>query len=149
MADRLVIRAALLADAEAVAGLDREWTPILGRAPRFRRAASEGHLVVAELDHQLVGYAALGGFFGYDFLELLAVHPDFRRQGIATSLIKAIQARCTSGKLFTSTNTSNRPMRALCRRLGFRRSGRIDNLDEADPELVYLKLLETARTLDT
>jgi GNAT superfamily N-acetyltransferase len=118
------------------------WTPIVGRSERFQRAASEGRLLVAELDGELIGYAALGWFSGYDFLELLAVRPDKRRQGVATALIRAIEARSRSGKLFTSTNRSNRPMRRLCARLGFQPSGIVENLDDGDPELVYFKRVE-------
>src|SRR5437870_90436 len=125
MSDEPVIRIAGQADALRIGELDREWTPILDRAGRFQRAASEGRLLVAELDGELVGYAAQGRFFGYDFLELLAVRPDQRRQGIATALIRAVEARSHSGKLFTSTNRSNTPMRRLCLRLGFRPSGEI------------------------
>jgi GNAT superfamily N-acetyltransferase len=139
--DRPIIRVAGAADALRIGELDREWTPILGRGPRFQRAASKGRLLVAELDGELVGYAAQGRFFGYDFLELLAVRPDKRRQGIATALVRAVEARSHSGKLFTSTNRSNRPMKRLCLRLGFDRSGVVENLDNGDPELVYFKRL--------
>jgi len=144
MANEPVIRIATQADARAIGELDREWTPILGRAARFERAASKGRLLVAELDGELVGYAAQGRFFGYDFLELLAVRPDKRRQGIATALVRAIEARTHTGKLFTSTNRSNIAMRNLCDRLGFQPSGVVENLDNDDPELIYCKRLETA-----
>jgi hypothetical protein len=43
-------------------------------------------------------------------------------------------------KLWTSTNQSNQAMRLLLPRLGFIESGRIDNLDEGDPELVFVRL---------
>jgi GNAT superfamily N-acetyltransferase len=137
----LVIRLAEAADAEAIGVLDREWTPIRDRAARFHRAASEARLLVAAINGQLVGYAALGSFFGYGFLELLAVRPDRRRQRIATALIEAVESRCGTTTLFTSTNQSNRPMRRLCKRLGFRPSGRIEDLDDGDPELFYVKRL--------
>ena len=142
MSDEPVIRTAGEADARRTGELDRGWTPILDRAGRFQRAASKGRLLVAELEGELVGYAAQGRFFGYDFLELLAVRPDKRRQGIATALIRAVEARSSSGKLFTSTNRSNTPMRRLCLRLGFQRSGVVENLDNDDPELIYYKRLE-------
>ena len=145
MTDEPVIRPAGQADARRIGELDREWTPILDRAERFQRAASKGRLLVAEVEGELVGYAAQGRFFGYDFLELLAVRPDKRRQGIARALIRAVEARSSSGKLFTSTNRSNLPMRRLCDRLGFKRSGVVENLDNDDPELVYYKRLEVAR----
>jgi GNAT superfamily N-acetyltransferase len=142
MSDEPVIRVAGQADARRIGELDREWTPILDRAARFQRAASKSRLLVAEVEGELVGYAAQGRFFGYDFLELLAVRPDKRRQGIATALIRAVEARSSSGKLFTSTNRSNTPMRGLCQRLGFQPSGVVENLDNDDPELVYYKRLE-------
>jgi len=145
MPDGPLIRIATEADARSIGELDRAWTPILGRAPRFQRAAAKGRLLVAEIDGELVGYAALGRFFGYDFLELLAVRPDRRRQGIATALIRGVEERASSGKLFTSTNRSNKPMRRLCLRLGFRPSGVVENLDGGDPELVYYKRVEAIR----
>lgn len=145
MSDGPVIRTAGEADARSIGELDRAWTPILDRAPRFQRAASKGRLLVAEIDGELVGYAALGRFFGYDFLELLAVRPDKRRQGIATALIRAVEERASRGKLFTSTNRSNKPMRRLCLRLGFRPSGIVENLDNDDPELIYVKRVERTR----
>ena len=43
-------------------------------------------------------------------------------------------------KLWTSTNQSNAPMCALLSRLGFILSGQIDNLDDGDPELVFVRL---------
>src|SRR5438105_3342287 len=93
MSDEPVIRTAGEADARRTGELDRGWTPILDRAGRFQRAASKGRLLVAELEGDLVGYAAQGRFFGYDFLELLAVRPDKRRQRIATALVRAAEDR--------------------------------------------------------
>lgn len=142
MTDAVEIRVADAADADQIAELDRTWTSILDRSARFRRAASRKRLLVAEEGRDLIGYAAHGRFFGYDFLELLAVRPDRRRQGIGTALVRAVESRSRSGKLFTSTNRSNDPMRRLCRRLGFQPSGVVENLDEGDPELIYWKVVE-------
>jgi hypothetical protein len=50
-----------------------------------------------------------------------------------------MEQRCKTAKLFTSTNQSNKPMQVLLNRLGYRPSGVIENLDEGDPELVYMK----------
>jgi len=62
-------------------------------------------------------------------------------RGLATALMRAAELDCQSGKLFTSTNQSNVPMQRLCDRLGFVKSGYIENLDEGDPELIYVKML--------
>lgn len=48
--------------------------------------------------------------------------------------------RADTAKLFTSTNESNVAMQRLCDRLGYVRSGFIENLDERDPEVVYFKV---------
>ena len=55
--------------------------------------------------------------------------------------LRAAELDCQTGKVFTSTNQSNLPMQRLCDRLGFIKSGYVENLDEGDPELIYVKLL--------
>jgi RimJ/RimL family protein N-acetyltransferase len=52
-----------------------------------------------------------------------------------------MEAASKDQKLFTSTNESNKPMQALLDQLGYERSGIVENLDEADPELIYFKEL--------
>jgi ribosomal protein S18 acetylase RimI-like enzyme len=99
-----------------------------------------GHCLIARVDGGVAGYALLTqSFYGYGFIELLIVHPDYRRRGVATALIRACEASSPTEKLFTSTNQSNVPMQRLCETLGFVRSGMIENLDEGDPEIVYFK----------
>jgi GNAT superfamily N-acetyltransferase len=129
-------------DAEAVIALDREARPGADRAEMIRQAITAGHCHVARLDDGVAGYAILAqSFFGYGFIELLMVHPDYRRRGVATALIHHCEAICPTEKLFTSTNQSNVPMQQLCEVLGFVRSGIIENLDEGDPEIVFFRRL--------
>jgi len=77
---------------------------------------------------------------------LLVIAPEYRRRGIATSLIRYIESICPTAKLFTSANQSNTIMQALCDRTGFVPSGVIDNLDADDPEVVYYKRLREEKT---
>ncbi|TME00861.1 MAG: GNAT family N-acetyltransferase [Chloroflexi bacterium] len=73
---------------------------------------------VARQENQIVGFLLMHQhFFELPFIELLLVHPSFRLQGIGTALQR------------------------LCERLGYVRSGIIENLDEDDPELFYFKRL--------
>lgn len=87
-----------------------------------------------------MGFAILDrSFFGEAYLSLLIVAADRRRMGVGTALVRHLESRMPGRKLFTSTNRSNRPMQAFCRALGFLRSGIVENLDEGDPELIYVK----------
>jgi ribosomal protein S18 acetylase RimI-like enzyme len=105
-------------------------------------ACAEGRVSVARVDEAVRGFVISDeSFFEQFFVRLLMVHPDFRRHGIASALMRAAELDCQSGKLFTSTNQSNTPMQRLCERLGFVKSGYVENLDEGDPELIYVKLL--------
>src|SRR5579872_1717444 len=99
-----------------------------------------GHALVAERDGVLAGFAIHHRhFFQRDFLALLIVEPWCRRSGVATALLRAVEKRCAGADLFTSTNASNQTMRQALKRWGFRATGRIDNIDPGDPELVFVK----------
>lgn len=76
-------------------------------------------------------------FFDSGFIEMLMVAERFRRRGLGEVLLQHLVASCTRPRLFTSTNASNQPMRALLARTGFINSGHIDNLDPGDPEQVF------------
>lgn len=101
------------------------------------------HAYIAREAGQALGYAvASNSFFGNPFIELLIVHPEERRRGVGAALMGYIEKTCPSAKLFTSTNESNLPMQRLCEKLGFVRSGYVENLDEGDPEIIYFKALK-------
>lgn len=94
-------------------------------------AASSGHVL---------GYGVLEySFFSNGFISMIYVASSERRKGIASALLQALTERCSTPKLFTSTNESNRAMRALLDRAGFVASGVIYNLDPGDPEVIYFK----------
>lgn len=82
-------------------------------------------------------------FFGCGFIEMVMVGEHERRQGLGRALIGVLEAKCDNAKLFSSTNESNVAMRRLLEQQGFIQSGRIENLDEGDPEVVYFKGLRS------
>jgi hypothetical protein len=55
--------------------------------------------------------------------------------------MKAVESRCKESKLFTSTNLSNQPMQSLLANMGYRLCGVVEELDDGDPELVFVKRL--------
>jgi GNAT superfamily N-acetyltransferase len=104
-----------------------------------------GSFLVAEGDDDetspLRGYVALfsGHFFDRDFIGLLAVREQDRRRGVGTLLLNSAVEAAQSATVFTSTNESNTPMRALLTREGWLVSGTLEGLDPGDPEVVYFR----------
>ena len=118
----------------------------------LRRAADAGNLYIASLDGAYAGGMVLGGtrtgesvfdgsFFGRGFVWLIWVEEPFRRSGVASALMRQAEQDCPSDDLFTSTNLSNLPAQRLFEKLGYTRTGMVENLDEADPEIFYFKRL--------
>jgi len=57
--------------------------------------------------------------------------------GLATRLISLALDGATSRRVFTSTNVSNTPMKALLQKRGWAFSGTLDGFDAGDPEEFY------------
>jgi ribosomal protein S18 acetylase RimI-like enzyme len=131
------------ADQDAVGALDRLLVGLRDRGEALRDWIAKGECLVARAPGgDIVGFViASCSFFAQSFIALVVVHPEHRRQGVATALIHAVEAQSPTAKLFTSTNQSNLAMQAVCESLGFVRSGLIENLDEGDPEIIYFKRL--------
>lgn len=114
-----------------------------GRRQFIAQAVANGQCWVATAVDEaaaVLGYGVLNrAFFEHDFIPLVMVRESARRRGIAMAIVRGLAQRCQGAKLFTSTNTSNIPMRNLLGRLGFIESGRIENLDDQDPEMIFVR----------
>ena len=136
----ILVEKATEADTEHVWTVERAAVGNPGRRDFLQDAIEAGQCYVARLDDDCAGLAVLDeSFYGNAFISLLIVRPEFRGRGVASALIRHLESVCPTKKLFTSTNESNVVMQKLCEKLGFARSGRIENLDEGDPEVVYFK----------
>ena len=124
---------ALLRIDHVAASGDRE------RSEFLRRCLGLGQCRVYVAGQVVAGFAVVrpAHFFGRDFVELLIVDPDRRRSGIGRILLQEAVAAAGTTQVFTSTNTSNRPMRALLAAQDWSFSGELGGLDEGDPELVF------------
>jgi GNAT superfamily N-acetyltransferase len=111
----------------------------LARRDSIRRWCAYGLVIQAEDSSGPLGYSVLEyTFFEQGFVTMLMVAPSARRRGVGTRLLQAVEAACTTPKLFTSTNVSNHPMRQLLQRAGWSPVGPLHGLDEGDPELFHL-----------
>ncbi|WP_438866547.1 GNAT family N-acetyltransferase [Pseudomonas sp. L1(2025)] len=137
-----LIRQATPDDVRALVELDAYATAHADRRVFIHDAVVSQRCLVAVTAGECAGYLVLtDDFFSYDFVALVVVHPKHQRQGVALRLLADAEGLCKTPKLFASTNTSNLPSQALLAKAGFVASGRIENLDEHDPELVYVKFI--------
>lgn len=100
----------------------------------------------ASINGMIIGFAILNyTFYENGFVGLLIVDNSYRRMKVGKKLMEYAEYKCSTEKLFTSTNQSNLPMQGLLESCGYVRSGFIDNLDEGDQELVYFKRIEKGK----
>lgn len=110
------------------------------RAQLIASALQNGDCIVAAGGDEIVGFAILNyTFFDQGFVPLLVVGAGSRRRGVATALLAELERRCAKPKLYISANQSNLPAQCLFEKCGFTPSGRIENLDLDDAELLYFK----------
>jgi ribosomal protein S18 acetylase RimI-like enzyme len=112
------------------------------RVQMLNRALAQGECLVATESERIVGFVIRNSaFFGQAFVPLLVVAESRRRAGIGTALLTEAEVGCRRAKLFTTTNESNVAAQRLFEKCGYIPSGRIENLDDTDDELVYCKWL--------
>jgi ribosomal protein S18 acetylase RimI-like enzyme len=139
------LRKASPEDFAALPAADPRLTTDPLRAAEVKRLLALGESWVAEADGAVAGYVLVSGhFFSHPFVDLLVVSESQRRRGIGSALMNRCEEAHQKDRIFTSTNESNAPMRALLAKIGFQESGVIDNLDPGDPELVFVKLRRAA-----
>jgi len=141
------VRPANALDIEALAAIDRLAQTSSQRREFIMRSVATGLCSVLVTASGLpAGYGVLDySFYEYGFVPLIYVDAAYRCRGAGRLLMGHLETLCRTPKLFTSTNLSNLAMQALLLKMGYKLSGVIHDLDEADPELVYVKVLAHSR----
>jgi hypothetical protein len=134
---------------DAIYGLDPKARSDATRRDFIQRAVSFGNCFIgSQGDDSLVAYGILDySFFNFGFIPLVHIGVDYRRHGYGLTLMKYLESYCRTAKLFTSTNLSNVPMQMLLRKLAYKLSGVIQDLDENDPELIYCKAIRVVNIM--
>lgn len=141
----VAVRPAAVTDLPALSGADHMLIDGSERWSELHDLLTRGWGLLAEDlrddARSVIGYVAVSPrhFFERDFIALLVVADAWRRQGVGTKLINAAISRVTTDVVFTSTNASNLPMRALLNREDWLISGTLDGLDVGDPEIVFYR----------
>lgn len=143
------VRRATDDDLQRVLELD-ETTPVgHPRRAMLTSRIHQGNVLIFEQRSLVLAYAVLvpRSFFGRDFVELIAVSVHERRRGIGGLLLTTAVALSSTDRIFTSTNETNSAMLGALARHGWQLSGRLEGIDEGDPELVFYK--DAARSHET
>ena len=141
------IRLSAPTDVSALKSIDSVIPVDPPRADFINKWLREDTVVVADLDGRLVGYGVFNhGFFHQGQVDMLMVHPEYRGRRIGEQLLKALEQRCDTPKLFVTTNLSNHRMQRLLLRMGYAACGYIGELDPGDPEFVFVKKMKPGIT---
>lgn len=136
------IRSADINDCESIVFLDSQIIGSRIRLNQIKRSIEENRCIVCEMNKSIVGFMIYHKFFfGHLFIDLIIVSPNTKRLGIAKKLMKYVEI-LPEKKIFSSTNKSNIQMQKVFQSLGYIESGFIDHLDEGDPEIIFVKLID-------
>jgi ribosomal protein S18 acetylase RimI-like enzyme len=136
----LTVRAATERDIEGCLAVDRAVGPRRFDDGLFRERVRDGALFVAAVDGEVVGYITFGKRYWtwLWFVDMVRVHPAFRRRGAARALYAAVEAACTSPYLLSSAMDSNTVSQRMHAALGFREQGFVRN-PSGGREVIFLK----------
>lgn len=136
----VIVRPVAPSDFIALETLDSELPHGPPRDGAIRAWIESGLAYLAVDGTDAAGFAVMTRhFFDRGFIELLMVGARFRRRGVATAMLRYLASNSPTPMLWTSTNESNAPMRALLAAEGYIPSGAIEGIDEGDPELIFRK----------
>lgn len=83
-----MIRRALIDDIPQIVQVENSCFPVPWPDFMFKAHLNNPGFVVYEKEENILGYAIIGDSEGKAHLQNIAVHPDFRRQGIGTELLE-------------------------------------------------------------
>lgn len=110
---------------------------------QLMKAVENRQVYVAKAGFDVLGYAVRNdAFFGYSIVSQFAVHPEHRRQGVASALFAYMEKTNPLDRLFASTADDNIPAKLFLQALRYQRSGMVYHANpHGSTELIFVKLL--------
>ena len=126
---------------EEICAIDQDVIGDFSRSETIRTAVQEKRCLIQQSEQGIAGFLIFtNDFFDNNFISLIIVKPSERRKGVATALLAFYVEMADTRKIFSSTNQSNTGMHKVFEAAGFVKSGYIENLDDDDPEIIYVKM---------
>lgn len=114
----------------------------LKREEQIAKAISDKECFVIMSGNEAVGFVIFDyRFFGQGWIELIIINEKHRGKGVGGQVFDLICKQCKAKKVFTSTNHSNLRMQKALTKSGFTFAGKLDGLDDGDPEFFYYKVI--------
>lgn len=130
-----MIRLATIADLQEIGVFD----PFSGDR---EEDVAEFRVYVCLQKDRVCGFVSMAraGFLGRPYVQYLAVNPEYRRHGIALSLLGHVEGEYSEQRLFISTESDNIPMQALLTKNEYTLAGEISGANlNGTGELYYYK----------
>ena len=136
------VKYAQLSDLEPIVAIDQQVIGHANRRGEIEKAIREQACLIIK-EGKATGFLLFNTqFFENAFVSLIIIAPEERRKGYASSLLKYFEKISPTEKIFSSTNQSNIEMQKVFQKNGYTPSGKIENMDPGDPELIYFKYKE-------
>ncbi len=121
----LIAREMTLADLDKVLCIEQASYGIPWSRKMFVEEISNpvGRSLVFELATRIVGYACFWEIVDECHIVNIAVHPDYRRQGVGSAIIKILEAACRAKgitRILLDVGRGNKPARRLYKKMGFK-----------------------------
>ena len=148
--ENISLRKATIKDKALVVDFDYNLDKVehieLKREEKITKAILDEECFIILANNRTVGFVIFDyRFFDQGWIELIILGEKYRGKGIGRQAIDLICKQCKTNKVFTSTNSSNIQMQKALSKVGFSFAGKINGLDDGDPDFFYYKNINNGK----
>ena len=99
----------------------------------LRRSVNANECYIVERDGVLVAFGVLNySFFDHGFIAAITVSESIRLPETVIPLVRYMESRCRTAKLFATACADNLPLQTILRRIQYVDCGSVSNIAETD-----------------